>query len=213
MEDNQADRAVLRQALAGDEDALRGLVARLTPIVQARVARCLMRSGQPRLRQELEDLAQDVFRVLFEGDGKVLLSWDPGRGLSLDNFVGLVAQRHALSALRSGKRVPWREDPTLTEDLDGPSGGPGPEQIVVSQDGLERLLDRLRERLSPLGWLLFDLLYLQELSVEEISATTGHSPDAIYAWRTRLRRLARTLVEELRSETAAPQRTPFRKQR
>ena len=66
--------------------------------------------GSGRVRQDVEDLAQDVFLRLFEENGRVLRSWDPARGLSLENFAGLVAERHAISTLRTGKRNPWRED-------------------------------------------------------------------------------------------------------
>ena len=185
------------------------LVDRLTPVIQARAARCLLRTGRgagPRLRQELMDLVQQVFLTLFDERGRVLASWDPARGLSLDNFVGLVAERQVLSILRSGKRDPWREDPTLVEDLDGPSEEPDPEEAAASREELELLLARLREALSPLGWQLFDLLYLQERSVSEVEAATGLSADAVYAWRSRLRKLARSLLGDRMSESAPRER-------
>jgi RNA polymerase sigma-70 factor, ECF subfamily len=70
---------------------------------------------------------------------------------------------------------------------------------------LRLLLDRLREKLSPLGQRLFELLFVQEMSPEETMAATGLSADAVYAWRSRLRRLARKLLAEL-SGNAASQR-------
>src|SRR5262245_29160958 len=94
----ESDDQLLRRALGGDETALSALVARLTPVIQARVARCLLRragAAGSRLRQDVKDLVQEVFVALFEGRGRILLGWDPRRGLSLDNFVGLVAERQA----------------------------------------------------------------------------------------------------------------------
>jgi RNA polymerase sigma-70 factor (ECF subfamily) len=149
---------------------------------------------------------QQVFLTLFDQRGRVLASWDPARGLSLDNFVGLVAERQVLSILRSGKRDPWREDPTLVEDMDGPSEEPDPEEAAASREELELLLARMREALSPLGWQLFDLLYLQERSVSEVEAATGLSADAVYAWRSRLRKLARSLLGDRMSESAPRER-------
>lgn len=203
------DSTLVEQALAGGQAALSRLVDRLTPIIQARVARCLLRTGRgagPRLRQELKDLVQQVFLALFDQRGRILASWEPDRGLSLDNFVGLVAERQVFSILRSGKRDPWKEDPTLVDEMDGPSDAPDPEQLAASREELEQLLARLRETLSPLGWHLFDLLYLQERSVEEVERATGLSADAVYAWRSRLRKLARSLLGDRMSESAPPQR-------
>ena len=198
-------QAELRQALAGDGPALNRLVAAFTPVIQARVARCLLarRVGPAAgrdIRQEVEDLTQEVFLQLFADQGRVLSTWQRERGLTLLNFVGLVAERQATSILRSGRRSPWKEDPTLAEELDGPAGRPEPEQVTASREELRLLLGRLTEELSPLGRQLFDLLFLQELSPEEVMHRTGLSSDAVYAWRSRLRRLARRLLAEM-SET------------
>jgi RNA polymerase sigma-70 factor (ECF subfamily) len=204
----------LRQALAGDEAALRRLVAALTPVIQARVARCLLsrRRGPAAgrdVRQEVEDLTQEVFLQLFADQGRVLSTWQPERGLTLLNFVGLVAERQATSILRSGRRSPWKEDPTLAEELDGPATAAEPEQVTASREELRLLLGRMTEELSPLGRHLFDLLFLQDLPPDEAGRRTGLSADAIYAWRSRLRRLARRLLVEL-SESPLLERKPLR---
>lgn len=194
-------QAEVRRALAGDEPTLNRLVAMLTPVIQSRVARGLLSrrvgsaSGR-NVRQEVEDLTQEVFLVLFADGGKVLRSWEPERGLTLPNFVGLVAERQTASILRSGRRSPWKEDPTLPEDLDQAALDRGPEEVTASREQLRHLLHRLTEELSPLGRHLFDLLFLQDLPFEEVVRQTGMSPDAVYAWRSRLRRLARRLLDE-----------------
>jgi RNA polymerase sigma factor (sigma-70 family) len=205
------DRELVTAALAGQREAVARLVARLTPVIQARVARSVLkfkpRSGQ--VRQDVDDLAQEVFMRLFEERGRVLQSWDPGRGLSLENFAGLVAERLAISSLRTGKRNPWREDEADEEALAAmPSAQAGPAEEVASADFLGRLHERLRETLTPLGMHLFNLLYVEERSVEEVCAATELSADAVYAWRSRLRRTAETLYQQLVSEAAAPARTP-----
>jgi RNA polymerase sigma-70 factor, ECF subfamily len=193
---------LVRDALAGDQTALTRLVGALTPVIQARVARGLLlwRTGTAAgrdVRQEVEDLTQEIFLVLFAEEGKVLRSWEPERGLTLRNFVGFVAKRQTASILRSGRRSPWKEDPTLAEDLDHGSEESGPEEIAASREQLKLLLRRLTEELSPLGWHLFELLFLRELSCEEVIRQTGMSSDAVYAWRSRLRRLARRLLAEI----------------
>ena len=209
--DDEALQKDVRLALAGDEPALTRLVRTLTPVIQSRVARGLLlrRTGTAAgrdIRQEVEDLAQEIFLVLFADGGKVLRSWLPERGLSLANFVGLVAERQTASILRSGKRSPWKEDPTLLEDFRQTSRESGPEEIVASREQLKLLLSRLTEELSPLGRHLFDLLFLRELSLEEVTRQTRMSPDAVYAWRSRLRRLVRRLLDETSEKSLDPRR-------
>ena len=210
MEADESARLVAG-ALAGERLAVARLVATLTPVVQARVARTLLsrrftRGAGRDVRPEVEDLSQDVFLALFASDGRVLRSWAAERGLSLENFVGLVSERHVVSFLRSGRRNPWKEEPTAGEDLDVRVDEPDPEEVAASRQQLRLLLDRLRESLSPLGMHLFQLLFVQELSLQEAMAVSGLSADAVYAWRSRLRRLARELMSEL-SETGPPSRT------
>ncbi len=194
---------LVRRALTGDPVALRELVALLTPVIQGRVARTLLArryrlAGGRDVRQEVEDLSQDVFLALFSRDGYVLRTWQAKRGLSLENFVGLIAERQVLSFLRSGRRNPWKEDPLLASDeLEPEAPESGPEAIASSREHLALLLDRLREELSPLGWRLFELLFVREMSQSEVEAATGLSADAVYAWRSRLRRLAQKLLAEL----------------
>lgn len=216
--DGEAIEREIQSALAGAEPALTRLVQALTPVIQSRVARGLLlrRTGTAAgrdIRQEVEDLTQETFLVLFADGGKVLRSWQPERGLSLLNFVGLVAERQTASILRSGKRSPWKEDPVLPEDLDQTAPESGPEEVAASREQLKHLLHRLTEELTPLGRHLFDLLFLRELPFEEVTRQTGMSPDAVYAWRSRLRRLARRLLDEASkttSETRLDPRIPVR---
>lgn len=205
--DHEDSADLVKRALAGDKTALNRLVARLTPVIQARVARTLWRLGSGRdVRQEVEDLSQEVFLSLFARDGHILRSWQPERGLSLENFVGLVAERKVVSVVR-GKQNPWKEDPTEMEELDAPAPDLGPEEVTASRELLSLLLERLREELSPLGYQIFVLLFVRELSVAETMAATGLSADAVYAWRSRLRKLSRELLAELSGKPSLARKT------
>jgi RNA polymerase sigma-70 factor (ECF subfamily) len=196
--DREHSADLVRRALAGEPTALTRLVAVLTPVVQARVARTLLArrsslAGGRAVRQEVEDLSQDVFLALVSRDSRVLRDWQPERGLSLENFVGLVAERQVVSFLRSGRRNPWKEDLTPIEDLDTAAPDSGPEEVAAGREELHLLLEGLREALSPLGRQLFELLFVRDLSQKEVMAASGLSADAVYQWRGRLRRLARRL--------------------
>jgi len=210
--DPQDTESLLRRALAGEQTALTRLVAVLTPVIQARVARTLLSrkaqlSGGRSVRQEVEDLSQEVFLALFARDAHVLRSWEAERGLSLENFAGLVAERQVLSFLRSGRRNPQQETAWTEDEIDPPAPGSGPEEVTAGREHLARLLDRLREEVSPLGYRLFHLLFVQELSLPEVRAASGLSADAVYAWRSRLRRLAQKLLAEMSGKTAPPRKT------
>jgi DNA-directed RNA polymerase specialized sigma24 family protein len=196
---------LLHKGLDGDKPVLRDLIRTLTPVIVARVSRALLRRGfgQRRdLQQEVEDLTQEVFVVLLKESGRELRAWDPGRGLSLTNFVGLLAERCVASILRSGRRGAWAEDITPDSGFDElfPPSSRKQENLVLSRDLLEKVLDRLRAQLSPKGLQMFSMLVVDELPVETVCQIMQMTPDAVYAWRSRLLRCVRVIAAELQQE-------------
>jgi RNA polymerase sigma-70 factor (ECF subfamily) len=194
------DPAQVAHALDGDRQAMQALVDRLLPVVQVEVGYALVRGSRTEARdarQEVRDFVQDVFVALLAGRGKVLRSWDPERGRSLDSFVRLVARRHVASILRSGRRSPWTDKPVAGDELErSVAGEAGTARHAESNEQLERVIARLGERLDERGMLLFRLLYVEERSVEEVMQTTDMTRDAVYAWRSRFRKLIGSLATE-----------------
>lgn len=204
------DRYVI-EAAGGDSLAIVKLVREILPVIEARVARVMLRSrarlGRD-IRQDVEDLSQDVLVGLLANDLRVLRSWDPQRGLSLRGFVGLVAERQATSLLRSPRRSPWREQPQAHEELEPApvSDSRGPFAVLASRESLALLTERLSHNVTALGEDMFRRLYIHQESIDEICRQTGMQEDAVYAWRSRLGRLARKLLRDLDATAPGPRR-------
>jgi RNA polymerase sigma-70 factor (ECF subfamily) len=199
---------IIAAALAGDRHAVERVVAALKPVIHARVTRVLLCCSLGRnVRQEVEDFSQGVFLSLFANSWRELRRWDPERGASLENFVGLVAKRHVISILRSRRQNPFTLETVDPDDPEPPGDAPDPLRRLVASEEQELLFERLRKRVTPLGWQMFHLLYVEELSVPEVMAKTEMSSDAVYAWRSRLGRLVDQLRREL-SEPVSPPRIP-----
>ncbi len=192
---------VIEGALTGDPRAVRAFVDAMTPVIQSRAARALVRraAGERRdLRQEVADMTQDVFAALFAHDARALRAWDPARGLSLANFVGLITSREVASIMRNGRRDPWRDVPGELDELDAvPDAKPDADPRIDSRRALERLLERMRESLSPRGLELFQRLYVDEEPIEEVAPALQMTREAIYAWRNRVGKLIRSFASEL----------------
>jgi RNA polymerase sigma-70 factor (ECF subfamily) len=199
--------ASIERALSGDRAAQRALLARLAPVIQARAIRILSRRGGATARdprQEMMDMVQEVFVALLENDGRILRAWRADGGLSLENFVGLVAERQVCSILRTGRRSPWKEEPTEHDDLEDELGPASRESSVLSRDLLEVVLDRLREELSPRMLGLFYALWVDETPVPVICEQLSMQPNAVHAARSRIAKRARAIAAELAHEASDP---------
>ena len=189
---------VRRAVVDRNPEAVRRVVAALRPIVHKRVARALVRrraAARGRdLRQEVEDLVQDVFEGLLAHGGRRLLAWAPGRG-SAEVFFGLVAERIAANILDSRRRSPWTDDPRAPETLPGHSVPLEP--VLESRWALRTLAHRLRQQLGPRDWRMFVLMYGEGLDDAAVRDQLGLGRMAFYQARRRLRRRIRELASDL----------------
>jgi RNA polymerase sigma-70 factor (ECF subfamily) len=198
---NPEDVRLVHGSLNGDPGACETLVRRITPIVQHRVSRVMAhfrsRPGRPLERGDMLDLTQQLLLLLFENAGAILSAWDPARGLSLDNFVGLVAEREARAILRSGRRSAWAETPTRDDLVDAYGHDPGVEHLVSVRDQISQIWSRLEAELSPRGLELFRALLIDEMPVADVRAMFELSETAVYNFRSRIRRRVRQIREHL----------------
>ena len=173
MAEEGAERQLVREALDGDRASTRSLVARLRPGIQAELAHLLQGYEPARgrsARQELEDLVQEAFASLWADGGLLLRRWDPARGRSLESYARLVARSRALDALRSRRRMPWREEPTDPSSVEMTlSRAPSPSGRVGARRALWQLQSRLRRELGARDWQLFTSLFTEERGVAQVA--------------------------------------------
>lgn len=210
--DEEEELRLVALAVAGRMDAMERLVAWLTPVIQVRAARALLAGSggaHRNLREEVEDMTQEVFTTLLEHQGRVLRAWRPGAGLSLRNFVGMVARRRVGAIMSVRKRNPWYEEPVddgaveraLPTTIDA-EARVGAAQVVT--EALRCTGAELSERgQAMLGWMIRD-----GLTSDEIRARTAMTDAAIYQWRSRISRSLRAHVERLMSEDGSTPRAP-----
>lgn len=168
---------LVRQALAGDRQALRQLFAHvISPAVERRLAHRLALAGAD--RAALRDHVQEVLVHLLERDADVLRRWDPARG-RLEPYVAKVADNFLISRLRR------RPPPTPSEDLDAEAapGATTPEDSAA----FSHLVVRLLREMTDNDAALFRAVYLEELSPDEAAAQLGISREAAHKRIQRLR--------------------------
>jgi len=187
MDDSDA-RALVKAALAHDDDAARELVRRLYPLVAK-----IVRGHRPRRTSE-EDLSQMIFIKLFQK-----LSQFSGK-VPLEHWVSRIAVNTCLNQIAAEKVRPElrhadlsEEEQAVVQNLAASSEELGPDRRFASRQLVEHLLDLLK----PAERLVIDLLYLQERSVEEIRQLTGWSASLIKVRAFRARRKMKDQLDKI----------------
>ena len=187
MDDSDA-RALVKAALAHDDDAARELVRRLYPLVAK-----IVRGHRPRRTSE-EDLSQMIFIKLFQK-----LSQFSGK-VPLEHWVSRIAVNTCLNQIAAEKVRPElrhadlsEEEQAVVQNLAASSEELAPDRRFASRQLVEHLLDLLK----PAERLVIDLLYLQERSVEEIRQLTGWSASLIKVRAFRARRKMKDQLDKI----------------
>lgn len=193
-----ADEALVRQALGGHRGALRLLVRRLVPVIRARVAAYLGRRGGRLGARDVDDVTQDIWLKLLEGDGHLLRAYDAERGKSLEGYVGLVCRRELwrrARALGAERRGGGQDDAPLEAATAAAHGDPDPEAQLVGRDLLDGLQRHLRESLPERGRLVLALVYEDQTSPQDAAEVMGVNTQVVYNWMHRIRALTREFLD------------------
>jgi RNA polymerase sigma-70 factor (ECF subfamily) len=156
-------RRVIMRAKGGDREAFGVLYVRfVTPVYRY----VIVRVG---LKEEAEDIVQEVFRRAFVAFGR----YDDRRQTPLP-YLFTIARNEIID--RSKKKREGSTDPT---ELDHTEGGLGNPSLDAIQAENTALLKKAIETLSPDMNEAVTLRYLAELSYGEIAETMERSEEAV----------------------------------
>ena len=177
--DNLDPTALVRSALAHDDEAARELVRQLYPLVAK-----IVRAHRARRTAE-EDLCQMIFIKVFQNlqqfSGKV----------PLEHWVSRIAVNTCLNQIASEKVRPELRHADLSEEEVAviENLAASPEELAPDRQlAARQLVEHLMAALKPAERLVIDLAYLQGRSVQEIRKITGWSAALVKVRAFRARR-------------------------
>lgn len=182
---------IIVEALAGKPASSRRLWAEITPAVHLAVADGLRRhlpaSAWARVRHDVCDLAQEVFLLLFDKNGKRLRDWDPGFGISLAGYVKVIARNHTVSFLRTKRNQnTWAHQPIEPDELgELPGLDEGPALRVEEKQLLRVVLAQMERELTAEALRIFRMLFVEALEVSEICLLLDLTPNAVHVRQSR----------------------------
>lgn len=175
-----AESTIIRQAVAGDERAMRQLWSRHAPHIDVVVRRLVGGDGDL-----AADVAQDVWIQIF----RALPNY---RGESqFSTWAHRIAVNRTLNALRARRRLEALETP-VEEDS-------AMEEMDTDRSFLAASIEAATARLSPGARTVFVLHdvegYTHEEIAERLGITSGGSKSQLFKARAKLRQLLAHLIE------------------
>jgi RNA polymerase sigma factor (sigma-70 family) len=192
------DVALVKRAAGGNTAAMKILVRRLMPVIQAHARRGLMRSWGRKLGpHEGQDFVQEIWLALIKDGGRQLLAYDPERGASLEGYVGMIAEReignrlqHERAEKRGGRLKAVGEE----EAAEVPAELPDPTDRLTARELASRLGAHVSTTLPERGQLVFRYAFTDGYSVEETAQILGVTVQVVYNWQHKIRQTARAFL-------------------
>ena len=138
--------------------------------------------------EDSEDLVQEVMLICCKRIGSFF--YDRSRG-HFRSFLVAIVQNIAWQMLRRKKPLPDVPVPEYDASLDLEF------MREYEQFLLDALLAQLRKRVGSSTYSAFDMLWLQEMPVEEVARITRKSAGALYLIRHRCLRILRRCISEI----------------
>lgn len=186
------------RALAGDSEAVETLVDRLMPVVRARVRRALAKRGRSLGPNDGDDLVQEIWLVLIAHEGRQLLAFDPERGMTLEGYVGLVAERE-VGNLIDRERAKKRGGHLRAVELDEAESAAmaaSPEEGAIAANLAAKLGEHIQNAMPARGQLVFRHAFTDGREPPEVAKLMGVSVQVVYNWQHKIRELARTFLKQ-----------------
>lgn len=169
-----------------DPDAFMELMKRYIPLIRAKAA-----PYQNTTAFDADDLYQEGLLGLF----RAACTYDPQGPASFRTYAGICISHRIIAAYRSALRQKHLAlNSSVSIDGDDVASlqdhGSSPETVVIAQENLQRVQDRIRHQLSPLEQRVL-WLYLAGGSYLEIGTRLGVSQKSVDNAMQRVRRKLR----------------------
>ncbi len=166
-------------------------------LVYKTVQKTFIYKNAPLVREEIEEVHQDVFVQLFDDDCRRLRQYREGGGRNLAGWVVLIANRTALNHLR-GKdphSILGRQYLILFEEMKEELDIKKETDRLEARQKLLKILEAA-DLLPTLERLVFKLHFFHELSLPEIASQLNREVGNIYTIKSRAVKRLKELTAE-----------------
>ncbi|QTA85546.1 RNA polymerase sigma factor [Desulfonema magnum] len=166
-------------------------------LIYKTVQKTFIFKNAPLVREELEEVQQDVFVQLFDDDCRRLRQYREGGGCNLAGWIILISNRTALNHLR-GKdphSIVARQYLTLFEDMKQELDMKKEVNRLEAREKLLKIVEA-SEKLPSVERLVFKLHYVYEFSLQDVASYMKREIGNIYTIKSRAIKRLKKLVED-----------------
>jgi RNA polymerase sigma factor (sigma-70 family) len=155
-------------------------------LIYRTVQKTFIYKNAPLIKEELEEVQQDVFVQLFDDDCRRLRQYKEGGGRNLAGWIILIANRTALNHLRvkDPHAVVSRQYLMLFEDIREEFDIRQEINRLEARQQLMKIIEAVKQ-LAPLEKKVFTMHYIEDLSLTEIAARLNREIGNIYTIKSR----------------------------
>ena len=184
---SRKDRRWLKKCIAGDKKACERFVREFSDLVYRSVRHTLLVKNVFFNQDDIEDLHNTVFLMLFENQAKKLRQFKGKNGCGLGTWIRIITVRIVLNHIRKKgldsitgqqKRIPLEDIPELS------SADFGPLAEIEKAEKQRSIKDGIR-KLPPRDQLFLLLHYERGYSIKEVAETMKLSLNNAYAIKHR----------------------------
>jgi RNA polymerase sigma factor (sigma-70 family) len=184
--------ALVAACVRGDAAARDEFVVQYEGLVRFAIHTVLRQRSVVLLREELEDLQQNVLAAFFDRDCRRLQLYEGRNQASFATFVRVCATRQTLDHLRQRRRRPPANEELenagdrRSELSERPDPSSGPEEAAATRESLSRLREVVKA-LPAREQLLVRLHFAEGHDVPEVARALGISENATHVLKSRIR--------------------------
>ncbi len=184
----KSDFQLIEQALAGEGYAFEEIFTRYKKLVAVTASRYFHQS------QQIEEVIQIVFVKAFAE----MKDFRGKHGFSLPSWLGRITTNACLDIHRSQKRKPENLYSDLSSDEIEYLRATGTDSIKNAESSLVNrdLADKLLSRLDVEDRVILQMMYSEDMSVNEIAEVTGHTKANIKIRAFRARNTLRKIISK-----------------
>lgn len=184
---DRSDKDLIAGCISGNNDALEALVCRYSDPVYKVLQYAFRVRNVSYSNQDLEDLHNSIFLVLFEKQCKKLRQYRGKNGCTLYSWIRMITVRTVIDHLRKGgvDALGWQKKDIPDEVVESLSTEqPEPWKDIDRADQWRLIQDGMKD-LLPRDRLFLKLHFLERLSIGEVAEIMGLSQSNTHSLKHR----------------------------